>query len=775
MSLALPISIPLRHNLWYRRALDRGFVFENAAAVVVVGLPLQSRPAGHPPRQAGQAGRHEEEGRSLRGREFERNTARGMAPLETGGGGVGGVGEGEGEGEGDNVPSRVMCVHVAGANALEPDTSVIHPVVKLHVVDPVSGKRLGKRDASRNIVHTRENGAGTIPPVLTKPYDFVREGTVEGTLVPTWNESIVYDEGLDYFLDRSAMLLFEVLDFGPHLLRNEAATLDGGLVYRICWGFLRLASGGGGSAGEANLGPQRIRLHRYERDPAAVRLSTSQEAESPGVYRCYKEWLSRKVPAQRREMEYPASLAITVAEIPRPDAGPGKFPSGNFQDTDRPRLPYAVETGRMVFGREGMALSGPGETSASLPLAPQTFRRPRKAHERCAIPNSMMSVAETGSRGCSRLTYSHSGDYLAAACGMAEHFVVKVLDAYTGALLLSFLGHYEIVYDLSWSVTDDFLLSASSDLTVLVWNVSLHMGRVHEAGPAFILQHPSFVYSARFSCVANGVAYSGGSGREEPPFVVLTGSYDRGLRVWDCSTSSPQLLPASVFPAHRGHINCMCTSALGDKVYTCDSHGDLKEWALTAHTIPGGGLTAELILLRNVGSVKPIVGVPGAGMDRGVADAIISIALHPNGRRLCLLSKGNDIIILELKSFAVIKNLRGARSANHPVAINTSPDGHYIVSGSEDGKACLWDLETGKMAVLEHVNLRQQPIYQIAWNPKEHMFAVCSYGTGLPILIYAHDPNNRREDELIATFLAPGPDGGAGGGDGILATPRAPP
>ena len=676
--------------------------------------------------------------------------------------------EAENGGSGSTAPARVMCVHVAGASALEADTSVIHPVVKVHVVDPGTGKRLGKRDASRNIVNTRENGAGLIPPVLTKPFDFVREGTVDGTLIPTWNESIVYDEGLGYFLDSGAMLLFEVMDFGPHLLRNETATVEGGLVYRICWGFLKL-SVRSGTTEDTNLGSQRIRLHRYVQHPGQ-KFSTI-EGDSPGVYNNYKEWLVHNSNAEfRRAVEYPGSLSIAVAEIPRPDAGSGKFPGSDFSDTDRPRLPYSVETGRMVFGREGMSISGQGEASASAPLAPQTFRRPRRAHERCVIPNSLMSVVETGSRGCSRITYSHSGEYIAAACGMHEHFVVKVLDAYTGTLLLSFMGHYEIVYDLSWSVNDDYLVSASSDLTVMVWHVSRHLGRSQEAGPAMIMQHPCFAYTARFSHVANVVGYGSGAGKGEPPLVVLTGAFDRGLRVWDCTTATPKVLPASVSPAHRGHINCMTTSTAGDKVYTCDSHGELKEWALTAQPLPGGGLTAELILLRNVGAIHSHMGsgLPG-GDRRGVVEAIIAITMHPNNRRLAVLTKGNDVIILELKSLAVVKNLRGARCANHPVAVNTSPDGHYLVSGSEDGKACLWDLETGKMAVLEHVNLRQQPIYQIAWNPKEQMFAVCSYGAGLPILIYVHDPNNIREDELLAAALTPAP--GDGGG---INTPRVP-
>ena len=75
-----------------------------------------------------------------------------------------------------------------------------------------------------------------------------------------------------------------------------------------------------------------------------------------------------------------------------------------------------------------------------------------------------------------------------------------------------------------------------------------------------------------------------------------------------------------------------------------------------------------------------------------------------------------------------------------------SPDGQYIVSGSEDGKPFIWNTVT-------HENYRTKKyeakfldlVSDTDWNPKYNMFSLTGFGHYFPILIYVYQ---RTEEEL---------------------------
>lgn len=67
---------------------------------------------------------------------------------------------------------------------------------------------------SRAVVAPLEHGAFVLP-VLTQPCH------VNGAYLPEWNEDLVYNEPLPALLHPRALLLFELLDFGPRLDLDE--------------------------------------------------------------------------------------------------------------------------------------------------------------------------------------------------------------------------------------------------------------------------------------------------------------------------------------------------------------------------------------------------------------------------------------------------------------------------------------------------------------------------------------------------------------------------
>jgi len=69
-----------------------------------------------------------------------------------------------------------------------------------------------------------------------------------------------------------------------------------------------------------------------------------------------------------------------------------------------------------------------------------------------------------------------------------------------------------------------------------------------------------------------------------------------------------------------------------------------------------------------------------------------------------------------------------------------SPDGQYVLSGSEDGKLYLWDFHTGEPYNTEHLGTSfVGPVTDVDWNQGYHMVAVSGFGDQYPILIFASE------------------------------------
>ena len=72
--------------------------------------------------------------------------------------------------------------------------------------------------------------------------------------------------------------------------------------------------------------------------------------------------------------------------------------------------------------------------------------------------------------------------------------------AATGVLEMTLEGHKGPIYDLDWH-RDGLLLSASGDCTVRVWSMptkSQASATTTTMATTAVLQHPSYVYAARF-------------------------------------------------------------------------------------------------------------------------------------------------------------------------------------------------------------------------------------------------------------------------------------
>ena len=122
---------------------------------------------------------------------------------------------------------------------LEMDENVVHPFVRIHIIDMQTNKWLGKTnilqpgvtnkeslsyfqfDKENNKKEPLRNAVDFFLPMSTKMYDL----RVKGVNYCEWGEEFVINEKITHIMDQKIVLMFEILDFCPHLVVKEKSNL----------------------------------------------------------------------------------------------------------------------------------------------------------------------------------------------------------------------------------------------------------------------------------------------------------------------------------------------------------------------------------------------------------------------------------------------------------------------------------------------------------------------------------------------------------------------
>ncbi|XP_027855752.1 jouberin isoform X3 [Xiphophorus couchianus] len=574
----------------------------------------------------------------------------------------------------------VLGVFVHRTDRLKTDLLISHPMVKIHIVDEITGTYVRKEDCQRPVssFYEQEN-VSHILPIITQPFDFRKNKSI----IPEWQEQILFNERFGYFVQQSesapsVILFFEILDFMT--VEEAKANFDADKHERgfrkIAWAFLKLI----GANGILNI-DSKLRLQLFCPPPRAKR--------QPETIEVFEWW--RKYPRTK----YASTLYVTVKGIKPPEC---------VDPSMRSMMALQEERGSTTYSDL--------QNEASK-IEPSLSRQPVQRWNRlpgqiCRIPNKHGLAFRGGKMGCFTVLFSHSGTRLAAACADRDAFPVVVYEIPSGTVLAAFNGHLKIVYDLSWSSDDRVLLSASSDGTVREWNVEKLLENAQK-----VLPHPSFVYCAQYHPGAQNL--------------VVTGSYDCLIRVWrlDVDDVNGQMLQE--FETHKSFINSVCFDFEGRRMFSADNTGIINVWKTSVNGSKQRQHPCQQWSIEMKIDESDLRGIP-----------INMLQLHPNGRCLLIHAKDSVLRMMDLRILA-IKKYTGATNYRERIYSTFTPCGNFIFSGSEDGIGYVWNTDTGDQVAVYSELCYRSALHGVSFHPYENMVAFCAFGQSQPVHVYLYD------------------------------------
>ena len=233
---------------------------------------------------------------------------------------------------------------------------------------------------------------------------------------------------------------------------------------------------------------------------------------------------------------------------------------------------------------------------------------------------------------------------LAMVVSLAGRSAVAVLDAKTGALVQTLLGHDGPIHDLAFSPDNSRVVTASADGTARIWDLS----DIKFPETMRFAGHEGPVHSVAFR--ADGIQ-------------LVTGGADKLVKVWDLATREE----VRVLSGHGGAVLGVCFSA-NNQLVSVSADKTLKQWN------PANGQPVRSI---------PIAAVP-VSMSVTSDRSLVSVALNDN-----------SIAVHQLSDGTLLQTLVGHTG---PVRTHTfHNDKTQLVSVAGDSRGHVWRVADGRL------------------------------------------------------------------------------
>ena len=665
-----------------------------------------------------------------------------------------------------NLNKKILSVSILKSGTLEIMPMIIHPFVRISIVNLKTGKYIQKSDFSVPALYRGENytrmhhnvntgnldlyrsNLDMIPPFATCPYD-LRE---KGESYAEWNEDFYINEKASTLLNDNNIFFFEVLDYNLNFKLNP----NEDCIIPIAWGYLKPVG-----FSQTYMGKHKIQLYKYK----FSRTKTLSDLKKRDLNFVRTPDLLYELDWIRKE-KYQTFLQIRL--------GLEDFPT-------KEQLQNVYFINKFVYSvfvdeKEEVDIIIRPKTPEDKPVKPDTsledkLKTWRRGNDKCIIPDSLLYKFPTARLGCLTHEFSHNGKYIAAACTeMNSETHIKIFNVEEGKLRYVFKGHHNLIHHFSWSFDDLILISASADNIVTLWRIPRHETNEKEnLNPMdnllkfkmYDILHPAYVYSTDIF-----------PGSTKETMILATACFDGIVRIYIIKFNYDHQNVKYNFQKCTLFFEIPIFQEFEDKAYFQKIENQLKEGGVqkqdkdklnllqkTAldHRHPNTvvfDITGRLYIGDSLGSIhiwllsidreypkmERIKILSHKELEQGT---INKITIIPNqSQRLLVHTRDNCIRLIDISTekTKIILRYFGLKCCKTNIKSTCSPDGSYLFSGSEEGVPRMWQLDTGipfstnkyECGFVDSVN-------DVSWNEIYNMNALSGFGQEYPLLVYVHE------------------------------------
>lgn len=284
------------------------------------------------------------------------------------------------------------------------------------------------------------------------------------------------------------------------------------------------------------------------------------------------------------------------------------------------------------------------------------------------IPKVQSSVIKGHEGSVMAVRFNADGNYC-FTCGRDR--LVKLWNPSTGMLLKTYKGHGNDVNDVVGAYDNSKFVSGGADRQVVIWDVGTgHVIRKFRG------------HTHTINCLKIN----------EEGTIVVSGSYDATVRIWDCRSQDTNAIQV------------------------------LNE---AADSVPSIDLTAYEILTGSVDSNVRTYDIRAGQLRTDFLNSPVTSVRFSHDHACILASTlDNTIRLLDKDKGELFQEYSGHKNAEYKIDSRLSYDDAYVVSGSEDGRICYWDLVDGKMS--HSMAAHQAVVCSIDYHPRKHLMLSAS-------------------------------------------------